>query len=224
MKFNSKKLFLTLLAAGLQTFWFLPIEPCHAQQEKLGTVGYVNAMDASERTFLKVNGAVYNLRGYGPGEMTMGGAFPEGGVEFSIENAGFQSAPPASLAVDVSQAAPAILIGYLATEKKSDGTTETVPKLVKLPSKASKQLDVVGLYATSKTEAAIVSVNGQNVSLPPWKLVPLTKKAPFTFQAGPDQRVMNISSMASGRIVVVVFDKRDKGLAATLYQDSPSID
>lgn len=207
------------LFAILGLFWYAGA--ARGEDQTYGNVGFVNAIDSDQPTYLKRNGELYNLRGYGSGQMTMGAAFPVGAAEFSIENATFGSA---SLGVDVSQTAPLILIGYLAIEKKRDGTNDLVPKMVKLASKASKQLNVVGLYASSNTNTVSVSLDGKSVSLPPWKLVPLTSKAPFTFQAGPDQRVMNISSMASGRIIVVVFDRRNEGLRATLYEDSPSLE
>jgi hypothetical protein len=193
----------------------------HAQNEKLGNVGFVNAIDSEQPTFLKRNNEIYNRRGYASGQMTMGAAFPEGPTEFSVENESFGVA---TLGVVVSEATPCILIAYLDSKKNNDGSVVFLPKLAKLASKASKQLDVFGLYATSKADAVAVSVNGSTVNLPPLKLVPLTNKAPFTFQAGPDQRLMNISSMASGRIVIVVFDRQEGGVSATLYEDAPTLD
>lgn len=200
-----------------------PVSPAAAQDPTMPTLGafsFVNAVDAGVPSFLKVNERSYKIPGYQPGQMTISGLLQEGPTVFSVENA---EVGRAEVAQPVAPGAPINLIAY-AVEKKDEQTGESARevKLIKAPSRPSKEFKWTGIYVSGRTNSASIYVGKTPVMLPPMKSISLPARGSIEIGLKPDEEpVIRATPDQPAHYVVVAYDKVDGGLGLALIPDAP---
>lgn len=192
-----------------------------AQEPVLGNFGFINAVDAEARTFLKVNGKDYKVKGYPTRGLTIYGKLHEGVTSFAVENADIKGRAQVEAAVSANNSI--ILLAYVERTTDEKGETKEKMVLTKMNSNRSSEYKWSGLYLSSEKEPVTVSLGGSPIVLNPLKLVSLPVKGSLdAIIPGQEDGRFQVTPDRPGHYLVVVYDKRDGGKGFILFPDNPA--
>lgn len=194
---------LILIAASTGVFAQNPAPP--------QPIGFVNAVGLTTRTDFRLDGKSVKRTGFAEGGYASSFQISEGNHQATFTNTNCESA---AQSITAGGEASALYVLYKLTGRRPDGTATNVLKVIAIPRQPAPREPRLVAFSTLENRPVSLRVNGSELRVEPFKLLPLTGSAVSIDGAG--IRPSRYEPDEPGNYILVLFDGSTSAVHSTL--------